>query len=77
MGPPIPSLPEPCLLGVAGVRGGTFDDPVEKGGAWNTPGAGLGGTDPEGEGASTIHMRCERVAHNLATVCASVLKGVT
>ena len=38
---------------------------------------GLGGTLVDGEGASTIHIRCERVAQSLATVCASVLKSVT
>lgn len=38
---------------------------------------GLGGTEPAGDGVSTIHMRWERVAQSLATVCASVLTGVT
>lgn len=31
----------------------------------------------EGDGASTIHMRCERVAQSFATVCANVLNGAT
>ena len=31
----------------------------------------------DGDGASTIHIRCERVAQSFATVCARVLKGVT
>ena len=35
--------------------------------------AGVEGPDEAGEGASTTHMRCERVATNLATVCARVL----
>lgn len=38
---------------------------------------GLGGTLVDGDGASTIHIRWERVAHSLATAWASVLKGVT
>ena len=38
---------------------------------------GEGGTVADGEGASTIHMRWERVAQSLATVCARVLNGVT
>jgi hypothetical protein len=33
---------------------------------------GVGGPDDAGEGASTIHIRCERVATSLATVCARV-----
>lgn len=33
---------------------------------------GVGGPDDAGDGASTIHMRCERVATSLATVCARV-----
>lgn len=39
--------------------------------------AGVEGPDEAGDGASTIHMRCERVATSLATVCASVLYGFT
>ena len=38
---------------------------------------GLGGTEPAGDGLSTIHMRWERVATSFATVCARVLTGVT
>jgi hypothetical protein len=38
---------------------------------------GLGGTEPAGDGESTIHMRCDRVAQSLATVWARVLTGVT
>jgi hypothetical protein len=34
---------------------------------------GVGGPEEEGEGPSTTHMRCERVATSLATVWASVL----
>jgi hypothetical protein len=34
--------------------------------------AGVGGPEDEGEGESTTHMRWERVATSLATVCASV-----
>jgi hypothetical protein len=33
---------------------------------------GVGGSDDAGDGASTIHMRWERVATSLATVCARV-----
>jgi hypothetical protein len=39
--------------------------------------AGVEGPDEAGDGASTTHMRCERVATNLATVCARVLYGFT
>lgn len=39
--------------------------------------AGVEGPEDAGEGVSTIHMRCERVATSLATVWASVLKGLT
>jgi hypothetical protein len=39
--------------------------------------AGVDGPDDAGEGASTTHMRCERVATSLATVCARVLNGLT
>jgi hypothetical protein len=35
--------------------------------------AGVGGPEDEGDGLSTTHMRCERVATSFATVCASVL----
>ena len=38
---------------------------------------GEGGTLVDGDGVSTIHIRCERVAQSLATVCARVLNGVT
>lgn len=39
--------------------------------------AGVDGPDDAGDGASTTHMRCERVATSLATVCARVLNGLT
>lgn len=39
--------------------------------------AGVGGPDEAGEGVSTTHIRCERVATSLATVWARVLKGLT
>lgn len=39
--------------------------------------AGVEGPEEAGDGVSTTHMRCERVAASLATVCASVLKGLT
>jgi hypothetical protein len=39
--------------------------------------AGVDGPEDEGEGLSTTHMRCERVATSFATVCARVLKGLT
>ena len=35
--------------------------------------AGVGGPEDEGDGASTTHIRCERVATSFATVWASVL----
>lgn len=38
---------------------------------------GEGGMLDAGEGASTIHIRWERVAQSFATVCARVLNGVT
>jgi hypothetical protein len=48
-------------------------------GGTRTAGCIAGVEDPEeaGEGVSTTHMRWERVATSLATVCASVLKGFT
>ena len=36
------------------------------------PANGVAGADGDGEGDSTTHMRCERVATSLATVCARV-----
>ena len=38
---------------------------------------GVCGADPDGDGWSTIHMRWERVAVSLATVCARVEYGDT
>jgi hypothetical protein len=38
---------------------------------------GVAGAEGDGEAASTTHMRCERVATSLATVCASVEYGFT
>ena len=71
--PGMPSLPDsereeecPCE-----------EDGGLKGGTWWCEAPGLGGTLEEGEGASTIHMRWERVAQSLATVWARVEKGVT
>jgi hypothetical protein len=52
-----------CGRGVMG-DGGTRDAGVS---------AGVDGPEEEGEGLSTTHMRCERVATNFATVWASVL----
>lgn len=69
-------------LGLAGVKGGPGVGET----LWlgRTVGmlvegirAGDAGTDDAGEAVSTTHMRCERVATSLATVCASVLYGVT
>ena len=54
-----------------GVDGGDN----ERGGGTRT--AGVEGPEEAGDGASTIHMRCERVAMSLATVCATVEKGFT
>lgn len=53
--------------GVIG-EGGTRTDGVS---------AGVEGPEDAGDGASTTHIRCERVATNLATVWASVLNGLT
>jgi hypothetical protein len=39
--------------------------------------AGVEWPDEAGEGASTTHMRCDRVATSLATVCARVEYGLT
>lgn len=39
--------------------------------------AGEGGTEDTGDGDSVTHIRWERVATSLATVCARVLCGVT
>jgi hypothetical protein len=39
--------------------------------------AGVDGPEDEGDGLSTTHMRCERVATSFATVWASVLYGST
>ena len=39
--------------------------------------AGVEGPEEAGDGVSTTHMRWERVATSFATVCASVLKGLT
>lgn len=39
--------------------------------------AGVECPDDDGDGASTTHIRCERVATNFATVCARVLKEST
>ena len=61
----------PCAPDSPGVAGGD----KERGGGAMT--AGVEGPEEAGDGASTIHMRCERVATSLATVCASVEKGFT
>ena len=75
--PGMPSLPEK-ERDVLPVRSWWLceEDGGLKGGTWCTN-PGDGGMLLEGDGASTIHMRCERVAQSLATVWASVLKGVT
>jgi len=74
IGPPIASVAEPAREGVWAEE---CVEPVLKGVAWCSAAPGLGGTDAEGDGASTIHIRWERVAQSFATVCARVLKGVT
>lgn len=70
----IDSLVEPCRTGVViGVLCWILVLLLCKfGAAWCGPGDG--GTLVFGEGASTIHIRCERVAHSFATVCARVLQ---
>jgi hypothetical protein len=68
---------------VAGVYGGpavvVFESWESTGGGAVTEGArcGEGGMEEAGEGASTIHMRWERVATILAMVWARVLVGLT
>jgi hypothetical protein len=59
-----PAIPGRGVIG----DGGTVTEGVR---------AGVEGPDEAGDGASTIHMRCERVATSFAIVCASVLKGFT
>jgi hypothetical protein len=39
--------------------------------------SGVAGVEGDGEDVSTTHMRCDFVATNLATVCASVDCGLT
>lgn len=39
--------------------------------------AGVGGPEDAGDGVSTTHIRCERVATSFATVAARVEKGLT
>lgn len=56
-----------CGRGVIG-EGGTREAGVS---------AGVEEPDGEGDGLSTTHMRCERVATSFATVCARVLYGLT
>lgn len=48
--------------------GGTRVDGVSAGVEW---------PEDDGDGLSTTHMRCDRVATSFATVCARVLKGLT
>jgi hypothetical protein len=59
-----PAMPGRGVMG----DGGTATDGVM---------AGVEGPEEAGDGASTTHMRWERVATSLATVWASVLKGFT
>lgn len=70
------SVPPPALTGV--VMGVLCSRPelciAEDGMTCFIPGEG--GTLVDGDGASTTHIRCDRVAHSLATVCARVEKGV-
>jgi len=57
--------PEEIIAGRGVIgEGGTRTDGVS---------AGVPGPEDAGDGESTTHMRCDRVATNLATVCASVL----
>lgn len=66
-----------CAAGAGrGVGGFEFGVCTLNGGgtAWMP---GEAGTEAEGDGASTIHMRWDRVAQSLATVWARVEKGVT
>jgi hypothetical protein len=59
-----PAMPGRGVMG----DGGTPTEGVRAGVEW---------PDEAGEGASTTHMRCERVATSLATVCARVEYGLT
>lgn len=58
-----------CTVGDAGT-----EVAGEERTAWVMEGvaSGVAGAEVDGEAASTTHMRWERVATNLATVCASV-----
>jgi hypothetical protein len=60
-------------VGIAAGSGVTGDEGTNTAGAM----AGVGGPDDAGEGASTTHIRWERVATSLATVCARVEYGLT
>ncbi len=65
---------EVARFGDAGVDA-TGDDKI--GLDIDMEGVGKGVADGDGDAASTTHIRCERVATSLATVWASVEKGVT
>lgn len=58
----------PATLVLKGFGGGTSEAGVR---------AGVGGPEDDGDGSSTIHIRCERVATSFATVWARVDKGLT
>ena len=69
------SLPLMCWPGSPAAEGAGAARVGEAGVVGGCATAGVCGTEDEGEGASTIHMRWERVATSLATVCASEEKG--
>jgi hypothetical protein len=74
---PMPVIDDPGELCVGSSRAcgrGWTCEPERWDVGWKP---GLGGTEPAGDGLSTIHMRWERVATSFATVWARVLTGVT
>lgn len=69
------ALPAKAICRGAATEGADILEKVGKG-----AGTAVGwtcGVAEEGDGASTIHMRCDRVATSLATVCARVEYGLT
>lgn len=75
-------VPARCVGAVvftgAGPDSDTGSGVIGEGGTiWAGWSAGVEGPDEAGEGVSTTHIRCDRVATSLATVWARVLKGLT
>lgn len=73
-----PAIAEADTAGAAAGDGGA--PPVVVAGAPGNecgPANGVAGADGDADADSTTHMRCERVATSLATVCANVELGLT